>query len=280
MPSRLVASTTTPGHDRSMRPPAGPPVRERARSCPAPAEAASGASISTSVSSSVCPLRLVRWNTAAIASTTPVGITHRRQLDQPRPVPVAGAVGRRRPECQAGLADSADAGDGHHSRRLQSARATRDTSFFRPMNELTCAGRFPGNESRVRSGGNSSRSPSQTSWKIRVGRPRSRRRCSPRSTTPSRRASDHASASRWRPKRRSARRGPPSSSREHRLIGQAGIAGVVDDDRLIGVQPDSGPQWRARYPISLPRALLESPCRRSDGIPGRRERGGHAVAHP
>ena len=63
-PSRLVASTTTPGHRLFYpRSPAGPPRPPRAHSCPAPTGAACWQASREADSSSDCPLLLVRRNT-------------------------------------------------------------------------------------------------------------------------------------------------------------------------------------------------------------------------
>ena len=60
---------------------------------------------------------------------------------------------------------------------------------------------------------------------------------------------------------------------------QARVAGVIDDHRLVGVQPDPGPQRVCGAP-GLRRERLLKRRRRTHGIPRCRERGGHPVAHP
>ena len=56
------------------------------------------------------------------------------------------------------------------------------TACSRPMNDVTCGGRLPGSESSQDGGPKSTGRPGPVSWKMRSGRARSRRRCSPRST--------------------------------------------------------------------------------------------------
>ena len=111
------------------------------------------------------------------------------------------------------------------------------------MNELTCAGRFPGNESKVRSGGKSSRFavPDQLE--------------NPGGTTEVTQpvfteidelhsvgqlvAQEHLGGA--------GNDGLPAVGGGHQpgapVDRQAGVAGVVDDHRLVGVQPDPRPQW-------------------------------------
>ena len=60
---------------------------------------------------------------------------------------------------------------------------------------------------------------------------------------------------------------------------QAGIPGVVDDDRLVGVQSDPRPQWPCGAPWLCRERLLERRGR-GERVPGGRERGRHAVTHP
>lgn len=60
---------------------------------------------------------------------------------------------------------------------------------------------------------------------------------------------------------------------------QARVAGVIDDHRLVGVQPDPGAQWLCGTPWLRGERLLER-RRRGDGVPCRRERRGHSVTHP
>ncbi len=124
-----------------------------------------------------------------VSGTPPPPPPLHRQDRAPAPVrpatprPDIGAVRRLRPVMPSGSCRLRPHRSPSPPANVSSAAATSRHSALRPMNELTCAGRFPGNESRVRSGGKSSRSPSRVSWKIRMGRPRSRSRCSPRSTS-------------------------------------------------------------------------------------------------
>ena len=60
---------------------------------------------------------------------------------------------------------------------------------------------------------------------------------------------------------------------------QAGVAGVIDDHGLVGVQADAGPQWAHGAP-GLRRERLLDRRRRGDGVPCRRERSRHPVTHP
>ena len=60
----------------------------------------------------------------------------------------------------------------------------RDTARRRaPRTTSPARGRFPGNASSDRNGGNSAGSPGAATWNTRSGRARSRSRCSPRSTS-------------------------------------------------------------------------------------------------
>ncbi len=56
-------------------------------------------------------------------------------------------------------------------------------SRSRPMNDVSCTGRFPGKASSERRGANSRSRPGPRTWKIRSAWARSRSRCSPRSTS-------------------------------------------------------------------------------------------------
>ena len=58
------------------------------------------------------------------------------------------------------------------------------SSRARPMNELTCKGRFPASASSDRSGGNARGKSGCAIWNTCIGSARSRRRCSPRSMRP------------------------------------------------------------------------------------------------
>ena len=94
------------------------------------------------------------------------------------------------------------------SRVVASRPAASSSSASRPTNVVSCVGRLFGRASSVRSGGNSTGSPSATTWKMRTGAPRSLSRCSPRSrsVTPSigrRRSAGRGSG----PRRGSGRRG-------------------------------------------------------------------------
>ena len=67
----------------------------------------------------------------------------------------------------------------------QTSSVTDAISASRPTNDVTCSGRLSrGNASSVRSGGNSRPRSGWVTWNNRSGRPRSRSRCSPRSTNP------------------------------------------------------------------------------------------------
>ena len=152
MPSRLVASTTTPGHSRSMR------VTSRA-TAPSTCSQLSSTnsncfwdSISMRESSEYCPPGLVTRNTAATAAATPSGSRTGASSTSHAPSRYLGSTSAA--TCNAKrVLPTPPTPVTVTTRDVSRAFATRDTSFFRPMNELTCAGRFPGNESSVRSGG-------------------------------------------------------------------------------------------------------------------------------
>ncbi len=122
MPSRLVASTTTPGHSRSMR------VTSRAT---APSTCSQLSSTNSSCFwASISTKRVLERLSAPVGQ---IGISppppRRRRRDRApgptrpaKPRPGSGAARRRRPECQAGLADSAHTGDRHHPRIIEAAR--------------------------------------------------------------------------------------------------------------------------------------------------------------
>ncbi len=67
------------------------------------------------------------------------------------------------------------------NRDARSASPIASRSTARPTSDVSCPGRLPGIASSDRNGGNSRTSPVATTWKIRSGRARSGRRCSPRS---------------------------------------------------------------------------------------------------
>ena len=132
------------------------------------------------------------------------------------------------------------------------------------MNELTCAGRFPGNESRVRSGGNSHGrrrgSAGRYGWAARdhaAGVHRDRRSSIPSGSCPRMQhlggaGNDDLSAM-----------GGGHQARAP-IDRQARVTGVVDDDRLVGVQTDA----RLSTGVRCAMALLPAPV----GMPPRRIR--------
>ncbi len=104
-----------------------------------------------------------------------------------RPPPGTGAAPGPPPATPAGSCPPRPPRSASPPGTRPAAATTRATSRSRPMNELTCNGRFPGNASRVRSGGNRSAGRDGPAGRARSGRPKSRSRCSPSasSSTPS-----------------------------------------------------------------------------------------------
>ena len=138
---------------------------------------------------------------------------------------------------------------------------------------------FPGTSPRSAAVGNP-RDPRQGSaGRFGSGCPRSRSRCSPRSTSSNTVwqlvPQEHLAGTRDH--------GLPAMCGGHQagapVDRQARVAGVVDDHRLVGVQPDPGPQWVRGTPGLRRERLLES-RRRADGVARRRKRCRHPVAHP
>ena len=119
-PSRLVASTTTPGHEPiDARRPGRRPGPTGARSCRPPTATASVRKNSTSDSSSVWPARAVTPNTAANASTTPSGSRTAASSISHAPSRNSRQHLRRDLQRQAGLADPTHARQRHHPRLAQ-----------------------------------------------------------------------------------------------------------------------------------------------------------------
>ena len=69
------------------------------------------------------------------------------------------------------------------ARRRARRRSPRSSCVAADERRRAARGRLPGNASSDRSGGNSPARPGRTTWNTRSGRARSRRRCSPRSTS-------------------------------------------------------------------------------------------------
>ena len=125
--------------------------------------------------------------------------------------PVGVALGRVRRDLQREprLAGPARAGERDEPVGREQAPASA-SSRSRPTNDVSWVGRLLGRASSERSGGNSIRSPSATTWHSGCGSRRSLRRWlpSPRSEIPSPRSGVDEDRDR-RPTRRSGRHGPP-----------------------------------------------------------------------
>ena len=129
----------------------------------------------------LCPARAVTPNTAANASDHAVGIAHRRQLDQPRAFTECGTTSAA--TCNASRVLPTPPTPVNVTTRARPSGDRRSISCSRPMNELTCNGRFPRNASNDRTGGNSRRRSGCISWNTPHRVARSRNRCSPNATS-------------------------------------------------------------------------------------------------
>ena len=131
------------------------------------------------------------------------------------------------------------------------------------MNELTCAGRFPGNESRVRSGGKSSRFAVAGQLENPGG---TAKVAQPVFTE----VDELHSVGQLVPQEHLGGAGDnrlPAMGGSHQagapIDRQARVAGVVDDHRLVGVQPDPRPQWACGTPWLRRERMLEPAAART-----------------
>ena len=134
-------------------------------------------------------------------------------------------------------------------------RRSRSRSTARPTSDVSCPGRLPGIASSDRNGGNSRTSPVATTWKIRSGRARSGRRCSPRSTSATCSGSESRTISSvafdtttW-----------PAVGRVHdprRAVGGRAVVVAVTGRRIAGVDAHSDAQTTGHGPrLGVQRAL-------------------------
>ena len=84
---------------------------------------------------------------------------------------------------EAGLADAADARDRHEPGARRARSRTRCSSSSRPTNDVSCDRQVRRATRRASAAAGTRRRPGTASWKTCSGRARSRRRCSPRSSS-------------------------------------------------------------------------------------------------
>ena len=278
-PSRLVASTTTPGHSRSIRVTSRATAPSRCSQLSSTNRSCLLASISRSESSSDCPLLLVRRNAAATASTTPSGsrtgassTSHapsrysgstsaatcnaKRVLPTP-PTPVIVTT-RDVLSCRSDPRDtSAVASDERTDlcRKVSRERVQSPQRREVPTIPVTDQLEDPGGTAKV-----AQPVLTEVDELHSVGQLV---------------AQEHLGGARDD--------GLPAMGGGHQARApvdrQVRVTGVIDDHRLVGVQPEPCPQWVCGTP-GLRRERLLKRRRRTYGISRRRERRGHSVAHP
>ena len=165
------------------------------------------------------------------------------------------------------------------TRDVLSAAVDRETLGVRPMNELTCAGRFPGNAVQSPQRGEVPTIPvtdqlEDPGGTAKVAQP-VLAEVDELHSVGQLVAQEHLGGARDD--------GLPAMGGGHQagapVDRQVRVTGVIDDHRLVGVQPDPCPQWVCGTP-GLRRERLLKRRRRTYGISRRRERRGHSVAHP
>ena len=111
-----------------------------------------------------------------------LGVTRDRELAEPRAIRMVWHDLGRDLDRQAGLADAADTRQRHQARLLERAGDRREL-VVTPHERIDLWWKVARERIEDWSRGNSRTSSGCTSWKMRSGRARPRRRCSPRSTS-------------------------------------------------------------------------------------------------